>query len=122
MLDIDHFKEINDMHGHMSGNAVLAMVADQLRNAINGYGVASRWGGDEFIGVLAVGPGEARRIFSQLMEALKTNEKKGEYSVTVSIGIIEVDEKLGMEQMIKNADGVLYCSKKNGRDQITVCT
>lgn len=122
MLDIDHFKEVNDLHGHMFGNVVLAMVADKLRTAIDGYGIAARWGGDEFIGILAVEPEEARRILSQFMEALKNEEKESGYSVTVSVGIVEINEKLSMEQIIKKADEVLYCSKENGRDLITVCS
>lgn len=121
MLDIDHFKEVNDMHGHMFGNEVLARVADELRNAINEYGLAARWGGDEFIGILSVEPEEARRILSQFMDALKSEEKDGGYSVTVSVGIIEINEKLSLEQLIKKADEVLYCSKENGRDRITAC-
>jgi diguanylate cyclase (GGDEF)-like protein len=95
------------------------MVANELRNAINGYGIAARWGGDEFIGVLAVEPEEARRILSQFMDALKSEKKDGGYSVTVSIGIIEINEKHSLEQMIKKADDVLYRSKENGRDRIT---
>lgn len=121
MLDIDHFKEVNDMHGHMVGNEVLAMVADELRNAINGYGIAARWGGDEFIGVLSVEPEKARRVLNQFMNALKSEEKDGAYNVTVSIGIIEINENPNLEQLITKADEVLYCSKKNGRDRITAC-
>jgi len=119
MLDIDHFKNVNDSHGHMFGNAVVAMVADELRNAINGYGIAARWGGDEFIGILSVEPEEARRILSQFMDALKREGKNGGYSVTVSVGMIEIDEHQSMDQLIIKADEVLYCSKENGRDQIT---
>lgn len=95
------------------------MVADELRKAINGYGIAARWGGDEFIGVLSVEPGEAKRIISQFMSALKSGEKDGGYIITVSVGIIEVNEKLNMEQIINQADKALYCSKENGRDRIT---
>jgi PleD family two-component response regulator len=53
------------------------------------------------------------------MDVLKSEEKDGGYSVTVSVGIIEINEKLSMEQVIKKADKVLYCSKENGRDRIT---
>ncbi len=120
MLDIDHFKEVNDVHGHMFGNAILTMVANELRNAINEYGIAARWGGDEFIGILAVEPEKARRILSLFMGALKNEEKEGDYSVTVSVGMIEINEKLSMEQVLKKADEALYCSKENGRDRITV--
>jgi diguanylate cyclase (GGDEF)-like protein len=119
MLDIDHFKEVNDMHGHMFGNVVLAMVAAELRSATSTYGIAARWGGDEFIGILAAEPEESRLILRQFMEALKSGKKDDGYSATVSIGIIEINEKFGMEHMIKKADEVLYCSKENGRDQIT---
>ncbi|MEN6460541.1 MAG: diguanylate cyclase, partial [Syntrophomonas sp.] len=73
------------------------------------------------IGILAVEPEEAQRILSQFMEALKSEGKDGGYSVTVSVGIIEINEKLSLEQIIKKADEVLYCSKENGRDRITVC-
>jgi len=121
MLDVDHFKEINDMHGHIFGNEVLAMVANKLKNTIIGYGTAARWGGDEFIGVLSVGPEEAQRILGQLMDALKSEEEDGDYSVTVSIGLIEVDEELSMEQIVKKADEILYRSKENGRDRISAC-
>ncbi|MGE5396220.1 MAG: diguanylate cyclase [Chitinophagales bacterium] len=121
MLDIDHFKEINDTYGHVFGNQVLAMVADELRNAINGFGIASRWGGDEFIGILAVEPEEAQRILGRFMDALKSGEKDGGYRITVSVGAIEINEKLSMEQIIQKADEVLYYSKENGRDRITVC-
>ncbi|HBE79137.1 MAG TPA: GGDEF domain-containing protein, partial [Firmicutes bacterium] len=121
MFDIDNFKEINDMHGHMFGNAVLAMVADKLRNAINGYGIAARWGGDEFIGILAVEPMETRRIISQFMDALRNEKKDNGLTVTVSVGIIEINEKFSMEQVVKKADEVMYYSKENGRDRITFC-
>jgi diguanylate cyclase (GGDEF)-like protein len=121
MLDIDNFKEINDRHNHLFGNTVLVMVADELRNAIDGYGIAARWGGDEFIGILRVEPMETRRILTRFMDTLKCDEKTRGYNVTVSIGIVEINEKLSMEQIIKKADEVLYCSKEKGRDQITFC-
>jgi diguanylate cyclase (GGDEF) domain len=119
MLDIDHFKGINDNHGHMFGNAVLAMVAAELRNAVNGHGIAARWGGDEFIGVLSAEPEEAQRILKQFTDALKNEEKNDGYTVTVSIGMTEINDKISLDQMIKKADEVLYRSKENGRDCIT---
>lgn len=120
MLDIDHFKDVNDMHGHIFGNKVLAMVAEELRNTIDGNGMAARWGGDEYIGILTVSPEEAQMILCRLMAVLKDKEKNGDYSVTASVGIAEIRENLNMDQVIKEADEALYCSKKNGRDRITV--
>nr|WP_314462884.1 sensor domain-containing diguanylate cyclase [uncultured Clostridium sp.] len=120
MFDIDHFKEINDTYGHMLGNAVLAMVGEDLRNAVKPYGIAARWGGDEFFGILLAGPDEAKQIISSFMDVLRSEEKEGCYHVTISVGISEVDEELSMEQMVKRVDEALYRSKENGRNQISI--
>jgi diguanylate cyclase (GGDEF)-like protein len=119
MLDIDHFKSINDTHGHLFGNAILAMVGKGLQSAIAGYGIAARWGGDEFLGVLSVEPEEARRILGRYMELLNNEEKDAQYRVTVSVGIAGIDGKQNMEQMIKKADEALYRSKESGRNRIS---
>lgn len=121
MFDIDYFKDINDTYGHIFGNAVLAMVGEELQRAINEYGIAARWGGDEFIGILAVEPEEAEKIVRQFMDNLKSESKDGCYPVTISVGIAEINAKLSSEQMVKKVDGALYCSKERGRNQITVC-
>lgn len=120
MFDIDNFKDINDKYGHMFGNAVLAMVGEDLRRTINGYGIAARWGGDEFLGVLAVEPAEAERILRQFMDALKNEEKADPYRVTVSVGIAEVNAKLSTEQMIKIVDEAMYQAKEDGRNRISI--
>ncbi|BAK98970.1 hypothetical protein OBV_17720 [Oscillibacter valericigenes Sjm18-20] len=120
MLDIDHFKDINDTNGHIFGNTVLAAVGEDLRNEINGYGIAARWGGDEFLGILSVEPDEAEKIMSRLMDSLKSEEKDKSHCVTISVGISEVDGKLSMEQMVKKVDEALYRSKENGRDCISI--
>lgn len=120
MFDIDHFKGINDTYGHIFGNEILTIVGEELRKAINGYGIAARWGGDEFLSLLTVEPDQAKQIMERLMTSLKNQEKGEAYSVTVSVGILEVDKKLGMEQLIKKADEALYRSKENGRDQISI--
>lgn len=120
MLDIDHFKNINDTYGHVFGNTVLALVGEGLRSAINGYGMAARWGGDEFLGVLSVEPDEARQMIEKLMDSLKSEERGPSARVTVSVGLSEVDETLSMEQMIKKVDEALYRSKENGRNRISI--
>jgi len=76
MFDIDRFKHINDTYGHMFGNAILTQVGHELRRAIEGRGIAARWGGDEFLGVLACGAEEAERILARYMEGLSSEEKE----------------------------------------------
>jgi len=121
IFDIDHFKDINDTYGHMFGNAILAMVGEELRQTINEYGIAARWGGDEFLGILAVESEEAERILRQFMDTLRNEGKDSRYRVTISVGIAELNAKLSTEQMLKKVDSALYCSKEGGRNQITVC-
>ncbi|NCA67822.1 MAG: GGDEF domain-containing protein [Clostridia bacterium] len=119
MLDIDHFKSINDTRGHLFGNAVLAMVGDELKKMTEEYGIAARWGGDEFLGILSVGKEEATQILGNLMGSLKSDKKDESYRITVSVGITEIAGKHNLEQLIKKADEALYLSKKNGRDRIS---
>ena len=121
MLDIDDFKDVNDTHGHIFGNVVLSLVGQKLKSAIDGHGFAIRWGGDEFLGLLALEPDEAVQILNQFMDSLKGAEDELHRCITVSVGVIEIDGKLTSEQMIKKVDEALYNSKKGGRNRITVC-
>ncbi len=120
MFDIDNFKYINDTYGHVFGNTILAMVGENLRNVISEYGIATRWGGDEFLGVLGVELEEAERILGRFMDSLKNEHMDECYHVTVSIGMSEIDGKLGMEQMVEKVDEALYRSKEDGRNRITI--
>ncbi|WP_051280158.1 sensor domain-containing diguanylate cyclase [Anaerovorax odorimutans] len=121
MFDIDYFKDINDTYGHVFGNAILSMVGEELKKVLNGYGIAARWGGDEFIGVLDLKLEESQQILSQFMNILKLNENDSCCNVTISVGITEINGKLSIEEMVKKVDEALYCSKEGGRNQITVC-
>ncbi len=117
ILDIDHFKSLNDTWGHLFGNAILAMVGKNLSEAIKGCGIASRWGGDEFLGILAVEAAEAERILSGFMDSLTYAQKDELYRVSVSVGLAEFGGKLGAD-VIKQADKRLYAAKANGRGGI----
>ena len=122
MFDIDHFKRINDTYGHMFGNAILAMVGEELRKVMDDVdGIAVRWGGDEFLGILAMEPEEVKQLLGKFMDAIKNGEKDARYCVTVSIGMTELKGKPSMEQMVKIVDKAMYCSKENGRSRITIC-
>ena len=119
MFDIDRFKDINDKYGHLFGNIILKMVGENLRSTIDGYGIAARWGGDEFVGILSVEPNEAKKILERFMDSLKNEDKDECYRVTVSVGFFEVDGKLSMEQMIKKVDEAMYRSKEGGRNRMS---
>lgn len=96
-------------------------MAYKVRSVIAENGIAARWGGDEFFGVLALAPQQAEELFATLMQRLNNEEKDSRYRVTISVGLAAVNSKLNVEQITKKADKALYCSKQNGRNQITHC-
>ena len=119
MLDLDRFKEINDVHGHAFGDSVLSVVADRLRHNTRLDDAIARLGGDEFALMLpGMGPQEAADRAVRLIAAINERIKVGEawVSVGASIGIAmyPVDGKEGSE-LTRNADLALYRAKESGR-------
>lgn len=127
MLDIDHFKAINDNYGHLSGNAVLVQVAKLLKSALDATGMRYRiyrTGGEEFnlvfpgsdvATVLPVARELWRRVRTQDFAVDDQNIK-----ITLSMGLTELIENGAAEDLFKRADQNLYRSKRRGRDTITV--
>jgi diguanylate cyclase (GGDEF)-like protein/PAS domain S-box-containing protein len=126
MLDIDHFKEVNDTFGHSWGDVVLKQIAGVLRKTLRKVDRVGRYGGEEFIILLpATGLEEtcpvAERIRQQI-EALRIETEQGDIQVTVSLGAVEVDLKKDkdVEDLVRRADTALYAAKKAGRNRV-VC-
>lgn len=128
MLDIDRFKEINDTHGHVTGDRVLIEVASRLKKAVRNYDQIGRYGGDELLIVL---PGldkiHARSIGERLREAVCQNKLETETSsldVSISIGISVSDISIHRPatHLIKESDQALYQAKKEGRNRVHVNT
>ena len=125
MIDIDHFKGINDAFGHAAGDLVLAMIADRCRRGIRNVDILARFGGEEFIILLTDTPAEAARaIISRLREeiaASRITTIKGEIGVTASFGLATIDpNSLDLETAIRLADEALYEAKNAGRDCIKI--
>lgn len=121
MLDIDHFKSVNDAYGHEAGDAVLVAVSDFLRKRFRGSDVVCRFGGEEFC-ILAVNmqPGELDAVFEAIradIAAMRVPFQGRNVSVTASIGVFAGDEPT-LEGMIREADRLLYEAKTGGRDQV----
>ena len=123
MLDLDNFKSINDVHGHVTGDAVLANVATVLKQSVRNVDYVARYGGEEFVVVLvetALGTALdiAERIRSEV-EVLRFGAMNAVIPVTVSLGVThcrEDDEK--PEQVLARADRALYDAKGAGRNQV----
>lgn len=116
MLDLDHFKEINDVHGHQAGDLALHEAARHLRAALREGDVIGRLGGEEF-GVLLPGLDgrEALAVARQLRRAVATS-RPGGLRVTASFGL--ADGALRLDSLLAKADEYLYAAKEAGRDRI----
>lgn len=123
MIDIDHFKSINDSHGHLAGDACLRWVADHLHGSLNRqHGLLGRFGGEEFIAALpGVDGTEARRIADRLREQIARAPVRvgaGTIRLTISIGLhtIPAGSGIGTDEAIRRADDALYLAKRQGRN------
>lgn len=123
VLDIDHFKKVNDMYGHLAGDAVIQRVAWVLRNQLRGQDFAARYGGEEFVLLLpdatpAVLLNVAQRI-GQAVRAEAVAYDGIRIQVTVSLGghVQSVTPGLRWEEMLAAADAALYDAKHGGRDR-----
>jgi diguanylate cyclase (GGDEF)-like protein len=124
ILDVDHFKKVNDVHGHVAGDHVLAEVAQRVRGAIRGYDQAFRYGGEE---VVILAPNTSLEDAAALAERLRKKLRgkpvaagEVELPITASFGVAEFDPTTMLEAgaFIEAADQHLYAAKRNGRDQV----
>jgi len=126
MLDVDHFKRVNDEHGHPAGDAVLVAVAHTLRAAVRPTDHVARYGGEEFAVILPeTGPRAAQGVAERLRAAVKLapirNAAGGLLpNVTISIGgAVLASAETTAPTLLAAADANLYASKQNGRDRVT---
>jgi diguanylate cyclase (GGDEF)-like protein len=118
MADIDRFKEINDTHGHPTGDSVLRQVALRLSSGLRTYDSVGRYGGEEFLIVLPnCDSATAGKLALRLCEACRENE----HSVTCSFGVVASQpDCLDSQRLIAIADAALYRAKGEGRDRVIV--
>lgn len=122
LLDLDHFKRINDTYGHAGGDAALRAVVERLRAALRSYDVVVRYGGEEFMVIL---PGcdleKGRRVAERLRLAIAARPVvSGDRSirVTASFGVVSGDGAAQRDPLVESADRALYLAKRSGRDRV----
>ncbi|MGE3725975.1 MAG: GGDEF domain-containing protein [Candidatus Sericytochromatia bacterium] len=127
LVDIDFFKQVNDVHGHLQGDKVLQQVAAVIRKTLRTGDIAARYGGEEFAVLLANTSLEtAEQVAARLRENIEAEEIKGSFEtplkVTASLGVagLLAPEPHRREEIIAAADSCLYEAKENGRNQVRV--
>ena len=125
LLDIDHFKRINDTHGHAAGDAVLRQLADLLKRASRVEDLVFRYGGEEFAAVL---PNATARAAAQIADRIRNLVEKYTFlwenrtiPVTLSIGAASLNGgESDSQRLIQAADAALYQAKQSGRNRVVV--
>jgi diguanylate cyclase (GGDEF)-like protein len=124
LADVDHFKQINDRHGHEVGDAVLAAISQALRDTVREQDSIGRWGGEEFLLLL---PQASAMQASMVAERLRTQLQRMNVSadgkpihITMTMGVSEHQPNEPLDTLIRRADEALYRGKAKGRDQVVL--
>ena len=123
MVDIDHFKSINDTHGHVMGDRVLQAVSRTLTEVCRGGDITARWGGEEFVILLPeTSAAQAAQLAERLrvkIASLRLGSQRKPISLSASFGIAErIDQHDNLERLIHEADEWLYRAKTSGRNRV----
>ncbi|MBP9155181.1 MAG: GGDEF domain-containing protein [Xanthomonadales bacterium] len=126
LIDIDHFKKVNDHHGHLAGDAVLRDAAQRMCTVLPESARFGRWGGEEFIAILPdIEPAEVSAIAERVRDVVAATPfhvDDAELSISISIGVATAPrpERRGIDRLIATADAALYRAKHAGRNRVEV--
>jgi diguanylate cyclase len=125
MFDIDHFKSFNDSYGHLTGDQVLRLVGQSLKQNIKGQDITARYGGEEFAVLLPnTGLRQALTVADHIRRAVMAKELKKKSTgeilgrVTISVGVSMLKPDDDTDSLIERADACLYAAKRNGRNRV----
>ena len=123
LIDIDHFKQVNDLHGHDAGDRLLVTLSDLIRDSLPGGALAARLGGDEFVILLRNASGAAVQALGKDLREAFALQARAMFAtpepVTLSIGATLFDQPgTVLTHWLKRADEALYASKRTGRDRM----
>jgi two-component system cell cycle response regulator len=126
MIDVDHFKVVNDTYGHAIGDEVLIAVGERLSRHLRSFDTVARWGGEEFVVVMPeaearVALAVAERLRARIAdEPIPVKHAVGQLSVTISIGVaISGDGLANPDDLLRAADGAMYEAKRQGRNRVS---
>ena len=117
LLDLDHFKEVNDNYGHIQGDKVLKHVMTICKDSL-GHHLITRWGGDEFSGIIYLNGEKSTELLEKLRKNIVTDGMLSTFHITVSIGIAHASAIDTEDSIIKRADQALYKAKSQGKNRV----
>ena len=121
MIDLDHFKRVNDTYGHLNGDAVLAELAQILKGSARESDVCARYGGEEFALILHETTESGARILAERIRSkVAAATFPGGLRLTISVGVAATDDATLFTQLMDRADQALYMAKQGGRNQVRV--
>lgn len=121
IIDIDHFKQVNDRFSHLVGDEVIKLVADYLQQAVSPPNIVARWGGEEFTLLIHGDQAQAETYCAQLLKGvsqLKCEALDNQFQLTVSIGLSNALGCSDYQTLLKRADHALYEAKETGRNRV----
>jgi len=119
ILDIDHFKNINDTYGHVYGDEILLLFSNIMEKSFRSSDLLFRYGGEEFVVVLhPATEADAMMVYERFRRELEAYEFPQVGCVTVSIGVVKIDDQDHPTTVLEHADQALYFAKDNGRNQV----
>lgn len=122
MLDVDHFKEINDVYGHATGDIVLLRLGELLRTLVDPEAELYRYGGEEFLLLVKADLTDAQRLAEYIRECVAKSSLAREHSaaITISLGVAQGKTGIDSRSWLKQADDALYKAKATGRNRVCV--
>lgn len=122
LFDLDHFKQVNDQHGHQAGDDVLRMVAETLNASLRSTDFLARWGGEEYLAILPnTGAPQLQRVVMRLLRMVQRSyveSAAGQICVTASAGVAAVQLGDTVHALVERADRMLYEAKRSGRNRL----
>ena len=121
LIDVDHFKEVNDTWGHQVGDRVLVTLVGSIREQLRDADTITRMGGEEFLILLPETPLYAGLIVAEKIRRITQNIPFSGFTVTISLGVCEIREKETFESAFRRCDNALYRAKERGRNRVEGC-
>jgi diguanylate cyclase (GGDEF)-like protein len=126
IVDIDDFKDVNDAHGHLAGDAALRGIAQVMKQTVRPYDIIARWGGDEFCLILTdIDEAGVIRLAERIrrgVEAFECEFMGKPLRVTISLGLAKNDDDCDITELTMRADEALYTTKNSGKNRVVMWT